>query len=130
MMPDRYFVGINGNMFVVPDAPQDYTRTDGATLIGAPPSPEHRWIAGKWQIPDADPIIRHRVPKQTMVLRLTEEEANTFMADLNDAPGKLSLLWNSIMNIDDRDEYYPILKGIIESRLSPERAAEVLAPTE
>lgn len=50
-MRDRHFVDANGNHFVVPMAPDDYERTDGAVPIADPPSADHRWQNGTWVIP-------------------------------------------------------------------------------
>lgn len=54
---DMHFIDANGNHFVVPDAPEGYSRDDGATLIAPPPSMEHRWIDGEWRtLPPALPV--------------------------------------------------------------------------
>lgn len=51
---DLHFLDANSNHFVVPDAPEGYTRVD-ATAIAPPPSPEHRWIGGEWRPPEPIP---------------------------------------------------------------------------
>lgn len=82
-------------------------------------------------LPPSEPSpVLTRVPKYTLIDRLTDEEGNKLLADFNDAPGKLAFLWNSIMNIDTADPYYPVLRGVIVNTLGEDRAAEVLAPTE
>lgn len=51
---DLHYIDQNGNHFVVPDAPEGYTRDD-VTLIDPPPTPEHRWVDGGWRIPEPPP---------------------------------------------------------------------------
>ncbi len=53
-MMDAHFIDKNGNHFVVPDAPEDYSRDDAAR-IDAPPSSAHRWVNGAWRIPEPRP---------------------------------------------------------------------------
>lgn len=53
-MMDMHFIDQNGNHFVVPDAPEGYTRSD-ATKIAPPPSSRHRWVVNQWVLPPVEP---------------------------------------------------------------------------
>lgn len=49
---DLHYLDANGNHFVVPDAPEGYEHEDATvTVIASPPTLEHRWIDGAWQLP-------------------------------------------------------------------------------
>ena len=80
---DLHFIDPSGNHFVVPDAPDGYKRND-ATAVDAPPSPEHRWVAGEWKIvPPPQPTkaerkeaLKARIRSHGLALRRAGYEAN------------------------------------------------------
>jgi hypothetical protein len=55
---DLHFIDLNGNHFVVPDAPEGYLRQDAAE-VAPPPGPQHRWLNGGWELPALD-LETHR----------------------------------------------------------------------
>ncbi len=123
------------------------TRTDPSTFtpeeiadagyVETPDRPEYDpatqqlgWDGENWTLTPIQAPVLTRISKYDLIMRLTDEEADQLLADFNDAPGKLSLLWNSILYVDKNDPAYPTLQGIVTARLGEARAAEVLEPME
>lgn len=124
-----------------------FTRTDpdtftddeifdaGYTAVPDPPEYDAEtqqlgWDGTEWTVSPLPQPVYTRISKYDLIMRLTDEEANMLLADLNETEGRPALLWNSIQYVDNTDPLYPMLRQIVVDRLGEERANEVLEPVE
>lgn len=80
-------------------------------------------------ITDPEPEPKYFVSKADMWRRCTDEEAELLYADLRNAPAKYQAIFDGASVIDIRDDFFPILEGVVKNRVTDERAAELLEPT-
>lgn len=112
---DLHFVDANGNHFVVPEAPEGYTRADDAVQIDPPPSAEHRWANGAWAIPEPQPepvpeIVSMRQAKIQLSRAGLLVQANAAIGALEGQPGEEAQIeWASATSLR-RD--HPLVAGI------------------
>ncbi len=77
------------------------------------------------------PVPLRYVSKQAMTERLTEDESDQLQAALDQAPGKLQLLYASVSRIDTQSPHFQTLHDTIAATLgSNERADVILTPTD
>jgi len=76
-----------------------------------------------------DPNSALRTSKVAFWRRATEEEAAHFLADLTDASPRLKSIFDAVMYLIPGSPEYPDLRAAIEARVGPERADELLAPS-
>ena len=70
-----------------------------------------------------------RTSKVAFFRRCTDAEAAQFVADLTDASPRLKAIFDSVSYLIPGTEEYPNLRAAIEARVTPERADELLAPS-
>ena len=88
-------------------------------------------------LPDDDPeVIAYSVPapgfyrisKMTPWLRMTDAEANIMTTVMDLSPARLRAIYNAAPYLQSNDPLWPTLIEMLSTSLSPERAAELLAP--
>jgi hypothetical protein len=90
-------------------------------LTTQPPAPVDSTIT--------DPNLALRTSKVAFFRRTTEIEAAQFMADLAEASPRLKAIFDSVSYLVPGTEEYPDLRAAVEARVGPERADELLAPS-
>jgi hypothetical protein len=80
--------------------------------------------------PPVDDNYAKRTSKVAFFRRTTDAEAAQFMADLAEASPRLKAIFDSVTYLIPGSEEYPDLQAAILARVMPERAAELLAPSE
>lgn len=106
------------------DAPNMISLSPGQDVMG------QRYQNGMWAPVPVVAAPKTRVLKRTILDRLTDEEGDLIIAAYSEAPGKLRLIWDDASVIDQADPNYLALVALVTAVLGPQRAGQVLEPTE